>query len=386
MAQLVRRNQALLSEDQKRLFVTAVWNVKSRGDYDQFIKAHTEGANFYHHVPTFLPWHREFVRIFEAALPTAPGQETLTIPYWDWTGNGDPWADYFMGGNGRESDDRVMTGPFAVSNGWSCIDPTREIPSFLRRQFGADMDHLPTADDVTGCLAMTPYDSAPWEGVSESFRKSLEGVITPDIHNRVHRWIGGNMELTSSPNDPVFWLHHCNIDRLWVKWQQQHPNEVYLPQSGGPQGQNVNDLMPPWSNVRVSAVLDHRRLGYVYDTENPTAQGDHMHPGDTLRSGDSISAGGGRYRLVYETDGNLVLYQDGERTPRWSSRTQRRSPGMCVMQMNGDLTIDDADGQRVWNLGIDGRGNRLRLTGDGALEVTGLSGAIAWRSSRDVMV
>lgn len=125
---------------------------------------HTEGANFYHHVPTFLPWHREFVRIFEAALPTAPGQETLTIPYWDWTGNGDPWADYFMGGNGRESDDRVMTGPFAVSNGWSCIDPTREIPSFLRRQFGADMDHLPTADDVTGCLAMTPYDSAPWEG------------------------------------------------------------------------------------------------------------------------------------------------------------------------------------------------------------------------------
>lgn len=99
------------------------------------------------------------------------------------------------------------------------------------------------------------------------------------------------MELTSSPNDPVFWLHHCNIDRLWVKWQQQHPNEVYLPQSGGPQGQNVNDLMPPWSNVRVSAVLDHRRLGYVYDTENPTAQGDHMHPGDTLRSGDSISAG-----------------------------------------------------------------------------------------------
>lgn len=56
------------------------------------------------------------------------------------------------------------------------------------------------------------------------------------------------------------------------------------------------------------------------------------------------------------------------------------------MQMNGDLTIDDADGQRVWNLGIDGRGNRLRLTGDGALEVTGLSGAIAWRSSRDVMV
>ncbi|WP_406451162.1 hypothetical protein OG782_15105 [Streptomyces sp. NBC_00876] len=55
------------------------------------------------------------------------------------------------------------------------------------------------------------------------------------------------------------------------------------------------------------------------------------------------------------------------------------------MQMDGDLTIDDAEGQRVWSLGIDGRGKRLRLTGDGALEVTGLSGAIAWRSARAVM-
>ncbi|MEU9948254.1 tyrosinase family protein [Streptomyces sp. NPDC047939] len=385
MAQLVRRNQALLSEDQKRLLVTAVWDVKSRGDYDQFIKAHVVGADSYHHVPTFLPWHREFVRIFETALRTPSGHPTLTIPYWDWTGTDDPWADYFMGGNGRAGDDRVMTGPFAVDNGWSCIDPSREIPSYLRRQFGADIAELPTGDDVSKCLALTPYDSVPWAGVSQSFRKSLEGVIEPDIHNRVHRWVGGNMELTSSPNDPVFWLHHSNIDRLWALWQQRNRNETYLPQSGGPPGQNVNDLMPPWSNVRVSAVLDHRSLGYIYDTENPTAQDDHMHPGDTLRSGDSISSGDGRYRLVYETDGNLVLYQDGERTPRWSSRTQGRSPGMCVMQMDGDLTIDDADGQRVWSLGIDGRGNRLRLTGDGALEVTGLSGAIAWRSTREVM-
>ncbi|QNP63355.1 tyrosinase family protein [Streptomyces genisteinicus] len=387
MAQLVRRNQALLSEDQRKDFVTAVWGVKSGGHYDEFVKTHVSRPDSYHHVPTFLPWHREFVRIFEVALPPSTSGQTLSVPYWDWTDTGSsPWTDDFMGGNGRAGDDRVMTGRFAISAGWNCIDPSREIPSYLRRQFGAGVPHLPTAGDVSDCLAMTPYDSEPWEGVSQSFRKSLEGVITPDIHNMVHRWIGGNMELTSSPNDPVFWLHHANIDRLWAQWQREHPTETYRPQSGGPPGQNVGDLMPPWSSVRVSAVLDHRSLGYVYDIENPTAQGDRMYPGDTLRGGDSISAGGGRYRLVYETDGNLVLYQDGEHTPRWSSGTQRRSPGMCVMQMDGDLTIDDADGQRVWSLGVDGRGNRLRLTADGAMEVTGLSGAIAWRSTHDVMV
>ncbi|MEU2075501.1 tyrosinase family protein [Streptomyces sp. NPDC013489] len=210
-------------------------------------------------------------------------------------------------------------------------------------------------------------------------------MIRPDIHNLVHRWIGGNMELTSSPNEPVFWVHHANVDRLWAQWQRQHPNETYLPQSGGPQGQNVGDLMSPWSGVRVSAVLDHHSLGYLYDTENPPAQGDRMQPGDTLLGGDSIGSGDGRYRLAYETDGNLVLYEDGDRTPRWPSGTQRRSPGMCVMQMDGDLTIDDAGGQRVWSLGIGGRGNRLRLTKEGTLEVSGLSGEIVWRSAHEVM-
>ncbi|MEU2075500.1 hypothetical protein [Streptomyces sp. NPDC013489] len=68
-----------------------------------------------------------------------------------------------MGGNGREDDDRVMTGPFAIANGWNCVDPSREVPSYLRRQFGAGFPHLPTAIDVSECLAMTPYDSEPWE-------------------------------------------------------------------------------------------------------------------------------------------------------------------------------------------------------------------------------
>src|SRR6266571_1110573 len=39
----------------------------------------------------------------------------------------------------------------------------------------------------------------------------------------VHSAVGGDMETGSSPSDPLFWLHHANIDRLWAKWQKQHP-------------------------------------------------------------------------------------------------------------------------------------------------------------------
>ena len=40
----------------------------------------------------------------------------------------------------------------------------------------------------------------------------------------------------TSPNDPVFFLHHCNVDRLWARWQYAHPNAPYLPAGDGPAG------------------------------------------------------------------------------------------------------------------------------------------------------
>ena len=36
----------------------------------------------------------------------------------------------------------------------------------------------------------------------------------------------------TSPNDPVFFLHHCNVDRIWALWQYAHPASAYLPASG----------------------------------------------------------------------------------------------------------------------------------------------------------
>lgn len=46
-------------------------------------------------------------------------------------------------------------------------------------------------------------------------------VATPgsQLHNRVHLYIGGNMAPMTSPNDPVFFLHHCFIDKVWADWQ-----------------------------------------------------------------------------------------------------------------------------------------------------------------------
>ena len=87
---------------------------------------------------------------------------------------------------------------------------------------------------------MTPYDAPPWDTSSAGFRNRLE-----TLHNRVHVWVGGDMLPSTSPNDPVFFLHHCNVDRLWEAWLTQH-GRTYLPPQTAPaslKGQRTNDPM-----------------------------------------------------------------------------------------------------------------------------------------------
>ena len=58
------------------------------------------------------------------------------------------------------------------------------------------------------------FDTAYWDVFSKGFSNALEGWINgPQLHNRVHVWVGGSMLINTSPNDPVFFVNHCNVDR-----------------------------------------------------------------------------------------------------------------------------------------------------------------------------
>jgi tyrosinase len=94
---------------------------------------------------------------------------------------------------------------------------------------------LPAGGAAAAAIFRTQYDTADWERTSaQSFRNDLEGwrgVTVPGMHNRVHVWAGGDMVLGHSPNDPVFFLHHCNVDRIWAFWQTRNGAETYLPEA-----------------------------------------------------------------------------------------------------------------------------------------------------------
>jgi tyrosinase len=127
---------------------------------------------------------------------------------------------------------------------------------------------------VDEAMALDVYDEAPWNTSSNgnvSFRNRLEGWSPnpPILHNQVHVWIGGTMGTSSSPNDPVFFLHHCNEDRLWAEWQDADSSHGYLPLEPleNRPGHGINENLAIFSNdSTVRSVLEYRSLGYEYDT------------------------------------------------------------------------------------------------------------------------
>ena len=81
---------------------------------------------------------------------------------------------------------------------------------------------------------------------------------------------------------------------------------------------------------------------------NSMALGDDMQPNEILYPGHAISSENEKYRLVYEINGNLVLYKAGNWMPLWKSNTTESQAGMCIMQNDGNLVIYDHEGKPIW--------------------------------------
>ena len=242
--------------------------------------------NAAHRGPAFLPWHREFLRQIEADIQRVLGDSTFGLPYWDWEHDGDlPVADQkntevwaLLGGDGDSAVGNIVTTPpfgfdvndpallndptvFADPKSWIIVDDAGRQNGFLRRALGQDTDAagnalpLPTSVQVSEAVNnIATYDAPDWDERSpgaNSFRNVLEGFTGPaGLHNRIHGWVGGSMGPGTSPNDPVFFLHHCNVDRIWSQWEDKNPGWTFEPQANGPKGHNWRDLMFPWNGMK----------------------------------------------------------------------------------------------------------------------------------------
>ncbi|NEP17639.1 MAG: tyrosinase family protein [Leptolyngbya sp. SIO4C1] len=351
----VRKPVTALSAAEKTALVNAIQTLQTtipEGSqislYEQFVLQHVLTMGFRqrlgangpargnpaHSYPAFLPWHRQFLLAFEQALQRV--DPSITLPYWDWT---DPKAlsvmlqADFLGGAGQGTSieipnhgaftgGAVQTGPFA---NWQ-LNPALHFNPMTMAPLGPHLLRFVGLPPFHYPLPQAEIDTLFETDNYEVFNALIEGALVPAskdsgkdyvpgwaLHAYIHSVIGGSLvdwadwqqgiahqldvlgtmdSIPCSPYDPIFWLHHANVDRLWAEWQERgHSGSNFYPAADKPFGHNLTDPMWPWDGglsapgrygpeaegpdlrdwliaptavVRPLDRLDFRQLGYTY--------------------------------------------------------------------------------------------------------------------------
>jgi hypothetical protein len=197
-----------------------------------------------HGSPGFLTWHRAYMAVYEDALRAVNAD--VALPYWNWSSGpttGVPAAcasPTYVNRVGATVPNPLFAGPITAGAGGGTTS---------RR---ADIDTTTFGDLATSAQnAMTNTDF-------NMFQSQLNGV-----HGSVHVRVGGNMSSVATAGfDPIFYLHHANVDRLWANWQVS--NAVALPPA------EANLELDPFKKcfsdqmLRGSDVFSTDDLGYRY--------------------------------------------------------------------------------------------------------------------------
>jgi hypothetical protein len=179
-------------------------NAGKSNSFDDFANFHASLFNKgIHNGPQFLPWHRAFLVEYESALQKIAKDNTIFVPYWDWTldagklASSPSFTDKRFGGPSPKAGACITTGSFVTFN--PCIDR-------LTKFDGPGFDVVDVVNAYGGARGSAQYDT---------MRAGVEGV-----HNMLHVWVGGKMNSGTSPADPIFYSHHAFIDKIWLDWQK----------------------------------------------------------------------------------------------------------------------------------------------------------------------
>jgi hypothetical protein len=115
----------------------------------------------------------------------------------------------------------------------------------------------------------------------------------------------------------------------------------------------------------------------VFNSNGPPGLG----PIDTLQPGlslTSLTSPDGRFHVVFQGDGNLVLYRD-DWTSIWASGTTGTGARSAFMRPDGNFVIDDADGVPVFTTNTASHpGAVLAVQDDGSVVVRTFEGVVLW--------
>ena len=238
----------------------------------------------------FLPWHRGYLLALEEQLRqdivSLGGPANWALPYWN----------YFGGANGSQYQ---MPAAFAAKT----LPDGSPNPLYVAMRYGPDANadiYIPTpagqaahpgdpnfgygpvletcmANDVyTGSDASTPPPGFGGPASGFSHNGSPHGNLESNPHDLVHVYVGGeisntNYGLMADPGtaalDPIFYLHHANIDRMWAEWNANgNANPTDPKWLAGP----IRKFVMPWPVAQSwyytpTQVDNLNKLNYTYE-------------------------------------------------------------------------------------------------------------------------
>ena len=218
-AATMRLESRLLTQADWERFLSALQALKADQDYwDELVSTHQGALEFAHNRTDnyrlgFLTWHRQYLLEFEEDLRQIDND--VRLPYWDWRSR-------------------------------------RRVPKHMKVESWMDLNggRGKAASAVGRKIRLNRIERVD---NFEEMSTTLE-----EIHNKIHGSLGGDMSNPwMSPNDPIFFLHHAFIDKMWDYWQAQNP------QIAGDHPFMTMDL-PGFPGVTNADVMDNDILGVDY--------------------------------------------------------------------------------------------------------------------------
>lgn len=143
----------------------------------------------------FLPWHRAYLMAMDDIVRTLTGDQSFSMPYWNWTCQ------------------RAIPVAFWQSGSVLNYSPRAAGPT------SQAVEAIVGPANMANILGETDFELFA-SGAATALRGGggFQGLLEQGPHNYIHGFTGGTMGTYMSPLDPIFWLHHCNIDRIWFDW------------------------------------------------------------------------------------------------------------------------------------------------------------------------
>jgi hypothetical protein len=237
------------------------------GTYDAVPPAASDVWNTCQHGSFFfLSWHRMYLYFFEKILRALSGDDDFALPYWNYSVP----AQRSMPAIFRNPED--TSNPLFVSERNTSINNGQPLPQNAT-SFGQALGTVNFASPTGSPLSFGGQILA-----APSHFTGPHGRLEAQPHDVIHVAVGGSGWMTD-PNfaarDPIFWVHHCNIDRLWNHWialggGRTNPvnNSVWMKTAFNFHDEKGNKVQMTGADVLDSI----QQLGYRYDDEQPRVE------------------------------------------------------------------------------------------------------------------